>query len=122
VVTGSAYFGEVDCGIAQRSISICNIGECDLRVFSVEFRRERRHFKLMGNPFPATLPRGCCLQVVIQYKASCDPECCELVITSDDPNDPVKTLDVVAYTRCVKPCPKECCEPKCECVDRKEDC
>ncbi len=121
VVTGSAYFGEVDCGVAQRSISICNIGECDLRVFSVEFRRERRHFKLIGNPFPATLPRGCCLQVVIQYKASCDPECCELVITSDDPNDPVKTLDVVAYTRCVKPCPK-CCEPKCECEDKKEDC
>jgi hypothetical protein len=50
---------------------------------------------------------------VIQYRASCEPECCELVIKSDDPNHPVKVLDVVAYTRCR-------CKKKCECED--QDC
>ncbi len=132
VVTGSTYFGEVDCGVAHKTVSICNIGKCDLHVSSVAFRRERRHFKLISNPFPATLPRGCCLKVVIQYKASCDPECCELVITSDDPTDPIKVLDVVAYTRCYRPCKKECCDEKpcrkehhaevCGCVEQENEC
>jgi hypothetical protein len=37
--------------------------------------------------------------VVVRYKAleRC-PVCCELVITSNDPVTPVKTLDVMAYT------------------------
>ncbi len=111
-VMGSTYFGEVDCGVAQKTVSICNVGKCDLHVSSVAFRRERRHFKLISNPFPATLPRGCCLKIAIQYQASCEPECCELVIVSDDPTDPVKNLDVVAFTRCYKPCKKECDEEK----------
>ena len=109
-ICGSTYFGEVDCGIAQKSISICNVGDCKLHVTSVAFSRKRRHFKLINNPFPATLHPGSCLCVVIQYKACCEPECCELVIKSDDPDHPVKVLDVVAYTRCEK---KECeCEEK----------
>ena len=103
-VTGSACFGEVDCGFAEKTISVCNVGECPLHVTSVAFSRPRRHFKLIDNPFPATLAPGSCLGVVIQYEASCDPECCELVITSDDPADPVRTLDVVAYTRCRPQC------------------
>jgi hypothetical protein len=118
-VTGSTYFGEVDCGIAQKTVSICNVGDCKLHVSSVAFSRKRRHFKLINNPFPATLHPGSCLGVVIQYRASCEPECCELVITSDDPNQPVKVLDVVAYTRCEKKC--ECEEEKCGCEDRDED-
>ncbi|MBV9417113.1 MAG: choice-of-anchor D domain-containing protein, partial [Solirubrobacterales bacterium] len=99
-VSGSAYFGEVDCGAAEKTISICNIGQCALHISSVEFKRPRRHFKLVDNPFPATLPVGACLGVVIRYTASCEPECCELVIRSDDPEEPVRCLDVIAYTRC----------------------
>jgi len=99
-VTGSTYFGEVDCGFAEKTVGICNIGECALQVSCVEFKRKRRHFKLIDNPFPATLPVGACLGVVIRYTASCEPECCELVIKSDDPTEPVRCLDVVAYTRC----------------------
>jgi hypothetical protein len=119
-ICGSTYFGEVDCGIAQRSISICNVGDCKLHVTSVAFSRKRRHFKLINNPFPATLHPGSCLCLVIQYKASCEPECCELVIKSDDPDHPVKVLDVVAFTRCEK---KECeCEDKgCSCDHHDED-
>ena len=116
-VTGSACFGEVDCGFAEKTISVCNVGQCPLPVTSVAFSRPRRHFKLIDNPFPATLAPGSCLGVVIQYEASCDPECCELVILSDDPADPVRTLDVVAYTRCRPPCscapaPACGCEPR----------
>jgi hypothetical protein len=114
-VTGSTYFGGVDCGIAQKTVSICNVGDCKLHVFSVAFSRKRRHFKLINNPFPATVHPGSCLGVVIQYRASCEPECCELVIQSDDPNQPVKVLDVVAYTRCR-------CEKKCQCENKDKDC
>ena len=123
-VTGSTYFGEVNCGIAQKTVSICNVGDCKLHVSSVAFSRKRRHFKLINNPFPAALHPGSCLGVVIQYRASCEPECCELVITSDDPDQPVKVLDVVAFTRCETECEPRCrkckCKPCC-CEDRDEN-
>jgi hypothetical protein len=103
-VAGSTYFGEVDRGIARKTVSICNVGDCKLRVFKVGFSRKRRHFRLIDNPFPATLHPGSCLGVVIEYRASCEPECCELVIESDDPHHPVKMRDVVAFSRCDKSC------------------
>jgi len=106
-LTGSTYFGEVDGGIARKTVSICNVGDCELRVFKVDFSRRRRHFSLTNNPFPATLHPGSCLGVVIEYRASCEPECCELVIESDDPHQPVKIRDVVAFTRCDKKCGHE---------------
>jgi hypothetical protein len=112
-VTGSTDFGEVDCGFAERTVAICNVGECPLDVTSIEFARPRRHFKLVGNPFPATLLPGSCLGVVIRYEANCDPECCELVISSNDPNEPVKRLDVIAFTRCRPVC--ECKPAPCGC-------
>jgi len=99
-VTGSAWFGGVNaCCTAERTISICNVGECNLRVSSVEFKRKSPYWKLVNNPFPATLRPGSCLGVVIRYKAAekC-PRACELVITSDDPSTPVRVLDVLAYT------------------------
>jgi hypothetical protein len=49
--------------------------------------------------------------VVIRYKANekC-PRACELIIESDDPNLPVKTLEMLAYTMW-DPCNcKDCCE------------
>ncbi|MEO6701517.1 MAG: choice-of-anchor D domain-containing protein [Jatrophihabitantaceae bacterium] len=108
-VTGSSYFGAVDCGMAEKTISICNVGKCDLHVSKVAFSRKRKHFKLINNPFPATLVPGSCLGVVIRYTAACDPECCELVIHSDDPKHPVRKLDVVAYTRCEPVCERDGC-------------
>jgi len=125
-VTGSTDFGEVEnCRLAQRTVSICNVGECDLHVTKVAFSRKRRHFRLINNPFPETLRPGSCLNVVIQYKGSCDPECCELVITSDDPITPIRILDVVAYTRCYKPCgscdPCKPCDPCNKDEERHED-
>ena len=99
-VSGSLCFGGVKaCCRAERTLSICNVGDCALHVTSVAFKRKNRNWKLVNNPFPATLHPGSCLDVVVRYKATekC-PIACELIIVSDDPTMPVKTLDVMAYT------------------------
>jgi hypothetical protein len=121
-VTGSTTFGGVTaCCCADRTISICNVGDCDLHVTSVRFKRESHHWKLLHNPFPATLHAGSCLDVVIRYKATekCS-RCCELIIESDDPSTPVKTMEVLAYTiwdpcrckECCEDCRKGCCDKR----------
>jgi hypothetical protein len=99
-VTGSTCIGGVQaCCLGERTISICNVGDCELHVTNVAFKRKSKHWKLINNPFPATLHPGACLNVLMRYKATekC-PKGCELVITSDDPATPVKNLDVIAYT------------------------
>lgn len=132
-VTGSTCFGGVKaCCCAERTISICNVGGCNLGVTSVAFKRKNPHWKLINNPFPATLRAGSCLGVVIRYKATekC-PRSCELVIESDDPSTPVKTLDVMAYTiwndcgckQGCESCQEGCCGHKESCCeDRHDDC
>ena len=119
-VTGSTCIGGVKAGcMGERTISICNVGDCKLHVTSVGFKRRSKHWKLINNPFPATLHPGSCLSVLIRYKATekC-PRACELVIRSDDPTTPVKILDVMAYSAwntcgCSKDCDdcrKGCCD------------
>lgn len=134
-VTGSLCFGGVKaCCRAERTLTICNVGDCSLKVTSVAFKRKSRHWKLINNPFPATLHPGSCMGVVIRYKAAerC-PVACELVITSDDPVTPVKTLDVMAYTiwnhgNCThtcEDCRKGCCtkhHDECCCQGSADDC
>lgn len=125
VVTGSTYFGGVRaCCREERAIAICNMGDCKLHVTSVAFKRKNRHWKLINNPFPETLPPGACLSVIIRYKATekC-PRPCELVITSDDPVTLVKTLEVCAYTiwgDCCSKCCDDCRKGGCE--KRHSDC
>lgn len=119
-ITGSNVFGGVSAHCcADRTISICNVGGCDLHVSSVAFKRKSAHWKLLNNPFPATLHAGSCLGLTIRYKATerC-PRCSELVITSDDPEVPVKTVELLAYTtwndcECEKGC-DECRKGDCE--------
>jgi hypothetical protein len=118
-VTGSTYFGGVSaCCCADRTLSICNVGECDLHVTSVHFARASHHWKLLHNPFPATVRAGSCLSVVLHYKATekCSRHC-RLVIESDDPATPVRIVGVVAYTvwcdhagEDCDECRKGCCE------------
>ena len=111
-LTGSTNFGGVTaCCCADRTISVCKVGDCDLHITSVRFKHKSHHWKLLHNPFPATLLAGSCLDVVIRYKAT---EKCvrssELIIESDDPNTPVKITEVLAYT-IWEPCGcKDCCE------------
>lgn len=119
-VSGSTSFGGVTaCCCADRTLSVCNTGDCGLHVTSVRFKRKSHHWKLLHNPFPATLHPGSCLNVVIRYKATekC-PRACELIIESDDPITPVKTMDVLAYSvwdLCgCKDCCDECRRGTCE--------
>ncbi len=127
-VTGSTFFGNVPaCCAEEKTIAICNVGECRLHVSSVAFRRKSRHWRLLGNPFPATLAPGSCLSVVIRYKANEQfPRPCELVIHSDDPVTPVVRKDVLAATiwpehgcsRCCEECRKGACD-KCHCAPKE---
>jgi hypothetical protein len=134
-VSGSLCFGGVKaCRRAERTLTICNVGDCNLNVISVAFKRKSRYWKLVNNPFPATLHPGSCLGVVVRYRAMerC-PVSSELVIASDDPATPVKTLDVMAYTiwsqgcctHCCDDCRKGCCSKhheECCCQECADDC
>lgn len=115
-VTGSAFFGGVRaCRHEERTIAICNVGDCRLHVTDVAFRHDNPHWKLVNNPFPATLKPGSCLSVVVRYHATEKfPRSCDLVITSDDPATPVKTLEVVASTIW-----DECCQAGGDCKCRR---
>jgi photosystem II stability/assembly factor-like uncharacterized protein len=118
-IAGSTTFGGVNaCCCADRTLSVCNTGDCALNITSVHFKRKSRHWKLLHNPFPEKLRPGSCLPVVIQYHATerCS-HICELVIESDDPVTPVKCVEVQAYTiwdSCHHedrdPCGKDCCD------------
>lgn len=128
-VSGSLCFGGVACCCrAERTLTLCNVGDCALSVSSVAFKRKSPYWNLINNPFPAKLHPGSCLGVVIRYKAAekC-PVACELVITSDDPVTPIKTLDVMAYTiwnacEC-ESCRKDgCAKHDCGCGGCADDC
>ncbi|MBS0316429.1 MAG: choice-of-anchor D domain-containing protein [Proteobacteria bacterium] len=131
VVTGSTCFGGVKaCCSAERTITLCNVGDCKIEVTSARLRRRHPNWRLVNNPFPAPLHPGSCLNLVIRYKATekC-PLACELVIHSDDPKTPVRCLDLLAYTvwpcgckdeddrkRSCEPCRNDC-EPCGDCDD-----
>ncbi len=93
VATGLMCFGEVPaCCHEERTISICNVGDCKLHVSSVAFKHTSPAWKLINDPFPATLHPGACLGVAIGYHAiERFPRPCELIITSDDPAAPLKS-------------------------------
>jgi Pro-kumamolisin, activation domain/Abnormal spindle-like microcephaly-assoc'd, ASPM-SPD-2-Hydin len=125
VVTGSNYFGAVKaCCTEERTLFICNIGDCKLSVSGVSFKHKNKHWKLINNPFPATLHSGSCLALVIRYEATERyPRPCELIITSDDPTLPVKVIELLAATiwgdcGCGKGCGCDKCKPSGNCDPR----
>jgi Abnormal spindle-like microcephaly-assoc'd, ASPM-SPD-2-Hydin len=123
-VAGSTNFGGVNaCCCADRTLSICNTGDCALYVTGVHFKRKSRHWKLLHNPFPAKLAAGSCLAIVIQYRAN--EKCsrpCELVIESDDPVTPVKFVEVLAYTIWDACCKEDCDDCRKGCCDKHSSC
>jgi hypothetical protein len=129
-VSGSTSFGGVQAGCcADRSIYVCNVGDCTLHVTSVHFKRKSRQWRLLGNPFPTNVPPGACLPLVIQYRAiELCPRPCELIIESDDQATPIKTLEVLAYTMssdcaCKDEHRGECCRQGYACCcDDDEEC
>jgi hypothetical protein len=136
-VTGSVFFGGVRaCCREERTIPICNVGDCKLVVSSVAFKRKSRHWKLINNPFPATLHPGSCLSVAVLYKATEKyPRSCDLIVTSDDPATPVRTVELLATTiwddcgcrKCCENCQRGQCEKRhcdpcrCKCNDDQDD-
>ncbi len=126
-IAGSTVFGGVKCcRREQRVVSICNTGECALHVSHVGFKRKRRHFRILNNPFPASLHPGSCLNVVIQYSATARATlACELVIKTDDPHHLERCLDVVAWTVwdcCCRDGQERCgCGGGCDCCKRRSE-
>lgn len=135
-ISGTTQFGGIELGHrAQQTLSMCNVGACDLHVTQVAFKplcgcegeydetgcthdhdcgckhkhetgheckcnQRCSHFKLLNNPFPETLRPGSCMSVLIQFTPHCETSrCCELVIESDDPSMPEKTLYVTGHMR-----------------------
>jgi hypothetical protein len=99
-VTGSTCIGGVKPGcLGEREISICNTGDCKLNVSSVTLTHDSKYWKLVNNPFPASLHPGSCMNVLIRYKGGqkC-PTPNKLIIKSDDPETPKKKLRLLAYT------------------------
>jgi len=121
-VAGSTTFGGVNaCCCADRTLSVCNVGDCALNVTSVHFKRKNRHWTILHNPFPTKLRPGSCLPVVIQYHATEKvARACELVIESDDPATPVKIVEVLAYTIWECGCKEGC--GKADCDDCRKNC
>lgn len=86
-VTGSGDFGDVCAGIqAEKTISVCNTGACDLHVASATI--DCADFTIINNPFPATVSHDFCMPLTIRFTpTSVGPKMCSLTITSDDPDE-----------------------------------
>lgn len=111
-VSGAACFGGVKaCCCVERTFSLCNVGDCKLDVTQVELKCRSRFWKIVSNPFPRTLRPSTCLGVVVRYTAEerCS-RCCELVVTSNDPQNPTTKLELTAYTIWNDCCKEEKCE------------
>jgi hypothetical protein len=101
-VTGSTDFGDV-CAAQkpEKSISVCNVGECNLNVTSVAFNPACTDFTLINNPFPAPVSPDSCNDVAIRFTpTSCGAKSCTLVVHSDDPDMPTVSLAVTANSPC----------------------
>jgi hypothetical protein len=99
-VTGSTDFGDVCGGTqAEKEVSVCNVGACNLNVTSVGFEPPCPDFTLINNPFPAAVSPDSCESVVIRFTPTSDgPKTCTLVIRTDDPDTPQINKTVTANT------------------------
>ncbi len=108
-VTGSTDFGQVcaeDLDLAEKTVSVCNVGACDLEVSDASIINcPDDDFTLINNPFPATVSPDFCIDLVVRFTpSSCDPEekMCNLIITSDDTDEEEEEvmLALTASTPC----------------------
>jgi HYDIN/CFA65/VesB-like, Ig-like domain len=99
-VTGSTEFGDVCAGVqSEKTLSVCDVGPCDLHVTSVAFEPACPDFTLVNNPFPATVSPDSCESVVIRFTpTSVGMKTCTLVIRTDDPDQPVISKTVKGNT------------------------
>jgi len=101
-VVGSTDFGDVCPGTqAEKTISVCNVGQCNLTVTNVSFLAPCPDFIIVNNPFPAVLSPNFCLGLVLRFTpTSCGTKSCLLEIVTDDPATPVIMLVVTANAPC----------------------
>jgi hypothetical protein len=99
-VTGSTAFGNVCAGtMAEKTVSVCDVGPCDLHVTSAAFEPPCPDFTIINNPFPATVSPDSCESLVIRFTpTSVGSKSCALVIRSDDPDSGVISKTVTADT------------------------
>lgn len=97
-VTGSTAFGDVCPAVqADRTISVCNTGPCDLHVTSATI--DCPDFTIINNPFPATVSHDFCMPLTIRFTpTSVGPKMCHLTITSDDPDENPVVLTLTGAT------------------------
>lgn len=99
-VTGSTTFGDACAGtVSEKTVSVCNVGECTLNVTSASFVPPCADFTIINNPFPTKVSHDSCNNITIRFTpTSAGPKTCTLVINSDDPITPSVTLQVTANT------------------------
>lgn len=97
-VIGSPAFGNV-CpeDTAESTISVCNVGSCNLNVASAAV--DCADFTLVSNPFPAPVSPDSCLGLIVRFTPTgLGPKVCALTVTSNDPDTAVSTLNLTGNT------------------------
>ncbi len=97
-LTGSPAFGDVCAEDPQeKTISVCNVGPCDLDVSSAQI--DCGHFTIVNDPFPAVVSHDSCLDLAVAFTPlSAGPKSCTLTVISDDPDTPAATLELTGNT------------------------
>lgn len=58
------------------------------------------NFKILSNPFPVKVGPGSCLDLLIKYTPTCNnAACCELLIKTDDPDNPIMSIFVTGHLK-----------------------
>ncbi len=58
------------------------------------------NFKIVSNPFPATVKPGSCLDLIVKYTPTCNNSaCCELLIKTDDPDNKKVSIIVTGHLK-----------------------
>ncbi|HTG36023.1 MAG TPA: choice-of-anchor D domain-containing protein [Thermoanaerobaculia bacterium] len=97
-VTGSTDFGVTSAwSPAERTVTVCNSGPCALQIFSAAI--DCTDFTLTGNPLPASLEAGSCLDLVVGFTPLLPgKKTCHLTVTSADPDTPLVSRTLTART------------------------
>lgn len=98
-LTGSGDFASVcsEDGPADRTLSVCNTGSCNLEVSGAEI--DCADFTVQSSPFPASISPDSCLDLVVRFTpTSVGPKMCTLTVHTDDPDTPDPTLDLTGTT------------------------
>ena len=97
-VTGSTDFGVASAwSPAEKTVTVCNSGPCELPVLSATI--DCADFSLIGNPLPASLQAGSCLDLVVRFTPVLPgSKTCHLTVASGDPDTPVVNRTLTART------------------------